>query len=667
MKFNRYLKNKHSNSMKSTLKKYLTYSGYFMIVLLGIFLVKIGFEYFEINRNSFNITLLRNDIDGDGLSDRFEEKLFDLEVSPANYNKYISDLPIVEITMASKPFLIVDEEVIETSSETSEKGESSTTRKESSTTQTVNVQASATARISSTTSGTAKFSPTDFGGEVSTSVTAEFEATLESGWERTSEQRNTSEQSVTVNNSNSKGIQYSLKQGKFVCPVYVRNYGNLPASIRNITLTASITDHTNTPVYSGTLRFDGAEFPNLSLDGHSEKVLLNFVDDNLYSQEIDLLKDIKGEIDIQIVSIELSSPLINDYTKQRSLVKNKSARIVFLNQRMEQDKIIDVAVDDRASLEDITDLIGLNVTLKDNWIYAINGDRADMNYDLSSWALKHIGLREGIAYSAYYSLQMPAALDQIKIRRGDQLYFFKENVAKSFENLNNTMVEQMYYYNFAKEKAGIVDAIHDQEGKNVYTLRSARSFEKNEEIYNYTNYDITEEDIIKLYRQTLNQAIFDFYQKNLAYGAQDPKDCYRSAVRQAESKYPQQAWCTKYIKDNNLTYVDRNHPIEGTARYRTEFYNHLIENEIMYLHRKVQKVKMVLKADKSASYTFKFHDLSLKTIRSISINNQEVDLNLINDNKLEIVNPETVEIYCEYPAPDQASTLIRHVERFEFE
>ena len=39
------------------------------------------------------------DSDGDGLTDSFEDSSFNID-SPLRYNKYISDLPMIEIRMA---------------------------------------------------------------------------------------------------------------------------------------------------------------------------------------------------------------------------------------------------------------------------------------------------------------------------------------------------------------------------------------------------------------------------------------------------------------------------------------------------------------------------------------------------------------------------------------
>lgn len=653
--------------MKLTLKKSIAFIGIFLAVIFGILLLKIGFEYSKINENSLNKSLLQNDTDGDGLSDRYEKKLFNPEASTFHYNKNISDLPLIEVTMASKPYLIIDEEVIETSTNTRESQQTSSAMRESTTTEKVNVSTSVSVGVSSTTSVSANASLTDFGVSGTESISTEFNATVEGGWESTNESKRASERTRSVSQSNSMGVQYTLKQGKFVCPVYVKNYGNLPASIKNMTLTALVTNKANVPVYYGTLKFDGKEFPSLSLDGNSDKVLLNFVDDNLFSEEIDLLKEIKGEMSLKIVSIQLSSPLVADYIKQRSLVKNKSVRLIFLDQNYQHDKILDVAIDDDNTLKDISELIGLKINYKNNWIYSINNDRADPEFDLMSWSVKQIGLRNGINYYAKYSLKIPKKLSEIKVNRGDVIYFFKEKESNTTQNYNTKMLKQLYYYNFSKKKEGIVDKISDDNGENIYTLKNVRFFRKNNETYNYPNYDITEEDIIKLYKNTLNQAIYKYYKENLSYGAQDPEQCYTSAVRRAKRKYQMDVWYRNYVKNNNLIFVGKNAKVEGIDLFRTEFYDYLINNEISYLHKEIQKAKITLKTNNSSNYKLHINDSKLKNVKTISINNNVIDRDSIKNNTLIAKKADVVELYCEYVSEGQPSTIIRQVEKFILE
>jgi len=653
--------------MKITLKKTLAFTGIFLVIIVGILLLKIGFEYFEVNRNSVNKNLLQNDTDGDGLSDRYEKKLFSSEVSTFHYNKNISDLPIIEVTMAGKPYLIVDEELIETSSSTREVGQSASSARETGTTTKVNVSASVSVGVSTTASATASASLTDFGGSASSSVTAEYQATVEGGWERTNESKNTFERSRSVNSTNSNEVQYTLKQGKFVCPVYVKNYGNLPASIKNMTLTALVTNKANVPVYYGTLEFDGKKFPDLSLAGNSNEVLLNFVDDNLFSEEIDLLKEIKGEINLKVVSIELNSPLVGNYIKQRSLVKSKSVRFIFLDQNYQHDKILDIAIGGNNNLEDLSELIGLKIVYKNGWINSINNNRADKDFDLKSWAITHTGLRNGVNYAAKYNLKMPKQLDDIEVNRGDVLFFFKENESNITDNYNTKMLQQLYDYNFTKKKQGIINKILDDKGENIYTLKNTRLFEKNEKAYNYRNYDITEEDIVKLYKKTLNPVINKYYKENLDYGAQDAEQCYATAVRQAKRKYPRKEWIYNYIDENNLLYIGKSAEVEGTRLFRTEFYHYLIENEISYLHKRLQKVRIGLEAGNSSQYTFHFNDFKRENIKSISINNTEIDQDAIKNNTLVVDNSDIVEFYCEYTSKDQPSTIVLQVEKFILE
>lgn len=629
--------------IKEKLKSLLKAIWIIFVVIFGIFILKYGFEYMKLNSNSFNRTLLQKDSDGDGLSDNYEKKLFNKKGSSFKYNKNISDLPLIKTTIADKPFLIIDEEVIETSTNTTAIEVGRTVTKAHEVTQKIDV----TAKVG---------------------YDAGFVASLEGSYSHETKDTDISENSYSESNSSTKQVQYTLKQGKLVCPIYLKNYGNLPATIEDITLIAVIYDESGTAVYCGTLKFDGNSFPKLNLEGNSDQILLNFVDENLFSDEIDLLSNVKGEIEVDVVSINLSSPLINNYINQKSLVKSKSVRVIVSGQNPLYDLIFDVSVDDNNTFEDIARNMGLDVEYRDNWIYSVNGDRADQNFDFSSWSIKHIGQRSGKKLSNKYSINTPAELKDIRINKGDVVYFFKEKSNDVVRLYDANILKEAYRYNFSKNNESIVKEIYNEDKINLYTLQNIRDFKRIDNFYKYGNYDLTEKDLDDLYYKEKWYLIMEKYQEQLNSGGPDPDRCLVIAKHQVDLIYPKSKWINEYIKNNELIQVDKSVDEYSSTTYRSGYYDYLLKNEIKTLSVKKSKVVIKLKETVSKELILKLNPSKIESLKLILVNGEKFETDSIHMESLSLKlnTPEYIEFYSHQFSSNKESESLRLVERIEF-
>lgn len=631
--------------MKEKSNSLLKYIGVIFSILFSITIIKVGYDYFQLNNNYIGGTLLQKDSDGDGLSDKYENRLFNSQGSTFKYNKNISDLPHIEATVASQPFLIIDEEVIETTTgtESIEVGNSLTKSRE--VIHKVDVRASA-----------------GWSGSIVPSIS------IEGGYSRESKTSQVSVNSTTQTSSNTREVQYTLKQGKLVCPIFIKNYGNLPATIQNITLTSVIYDETGTAVFSGTLVFDGDEFPTLNLEGNSDRILLNFVDEDLFSEEIDLLSSVHGEIDVSVVSIDLSTPLVSNYIKQKSLVKSKSARVIFSGVNPSYYDLYDVTVKENYTLENIASDMGLVIEYKDDWIYKINGNRADQTFDFSTWVIRHVGQRNGINISEKFSINAPIALKDVPVNKGDILYFYKESSNDVLRLNDSNMLKAAYSYHFTNNNESIVQNIATNDGSELYILPNVRDFSRIDDFYNYKSYDLDYDDLIALYYEEFNDLIMVKYQEALDSDGPDPAQCLQIAKRQVERLHPKSKWIDNYINNNELVLVEKAHGEYSPAKYRSAYYDYLIKNEIKSLSEKNSRVLVKLNKPNSEELTFKIDPGKLATIQKILVNGIPFDIELIDKKASEITikSPDNIELYSQQISQNAIGNL-RLIERFEFE
>lgn len=624
--------------------KTLKISGIVGLIILSLFFIKMANEYFKVNNKFIERILLQKDTDGDGLSDKYEKSLFNSEMSEILYNKEISDLPLIEVRVANQPYLVIDEEIIETTTNTST---NKTDVKKG-----VEVSKSYSLNVSSewNVSGKISASLTDFGAEISGTYGEKRETGYGSG------HTSVNEKGVSWENGKTKGTQYTLKQGKLVCPILVKNYGNLPAIIKNMTLLALITDDGGNNKYYGTLKFDGDVFPVLNLEGNSEEVLLNFVDAGLFSQEIDLLKEIQGKIKVKLISADLSSPLINSYIKQRSLVKNKSIRVYLIHERNHTDnKVLDVYAERNATLKDVIKTIGLNITYKNGWIYEINENRGDKDFDFSAWHVKHEGLRKTNKFSQIYSIDNPIKLEEIKVQKEDVVYFYKEEI-KNKLHLSLDKIKSLYEYNFTEGHESVVSQVVDDAGQNLYLPENVIYFEKTDE-------DFNRKQLTPIRRFELSEIYYDamdkIYSDHIKYLENDeetsPKEYEGAARRASYEKYPIEEWIREYCIKNSLVIA------ESSADY-------YLKTNKLYEHSYGKNIKVRIKFKKDENiknYTFHFHSY-VANPKLIKVNGEIVNASKVEKDKITISNPSIVEFYYEY-AHNEKEKLIRHVEVFEFE
>jgi hypothetical protein len=351
------------------------------------------------------------------------------------------------------------------------------------------------------------------------------------------------------------------------------------------------------------------------------------------------------------------------------LVKSKSVRVIISGQNPLYDLIFDVSVDENKSFEDIARNMGLDIIYRDNWIYSVNGDRADHNFDFSSWAIKHIGQRNGKKLSNKYSINAPADLKDVRINKGDVVYFFKEKSNDIVRLSDANMLKEAYRYNFSKNNESLVKEIYNDEKINLYTLQNIRDFKRIDNFYKYGNYDLTDKDLDDNYYKEKWHLIMEKYQEQLNSGGPDPSVCLAIAKRQVNLIYPKSKWIADYIKNNELIQVGKSEDEYSFNTYRSGYYDYLLRNEIKTMNVKKSKVVIKLKKTVTKELIINLNPSKIESLKMILVNGEKFEPDSIDMEtlSLKLNAPEYIEFYSQQYSSNKESESLRLVERIEFE
>lgn len=350
------------------------------------------------------------DTDGDGMSDELEAKYFNPEVDPALFNPKISDLPILDIDIYDVPQLSVNYIETKTSS-----ASTSVARGQDS-----EYSRSASGRVSTTVSATVKseLSLTDMGVSGSATVSG----TVEVSREASSSIRSSIEQSREWAQERS----LTAEEAKISVPVFIKNIGNMPVSIKDLTLTAYSINIYDEMEMIGSLKAEN--FGDIYLQPNNESVIVNFQNDSLYPSRIEEIMLFSKRIVVVPASYDMdiiSNDEVVSYHEAYSAVKAKTARVhikddVYDINSQDFDNVYDIAVE---SLEELFEALHMEYETKDGWIYVLDGQRGHNTLSGGEWEIKHTGERNKERFNEVYNSNNPI-LD-VDIQPKDKIFIYR--------------------------------------------------------------------------------------------------------------------------------------------------------------------------------------------------------------------------------------------------
>lgn len=389
------------------------------------------------------------DSDGDGYSDAYEDERFNVN-RPLQYNKMVSDLPIIDIRMVSEPIISINYEGSVTKTITSASSSSGTT----------GYSRTTSSETSNTVKASMNASLTDFGVSVEASSTFTFGESTTNSYSST----------FAISREYSESSQVSFKEAKIMCPIYIRNLGQTPIIVTDMILTAYIEDYYGNIKVIGNLTLDNSEFKELALDANSTDIILNFKNDTLYPSELEGLLSNAKSFSVVLSSLNVDDPT---YYERKNTARSKTARLSILHSKLSLSKKLDIVVVED-SLKNLLDLA--HIQYDDNLLY-INNERANFNYDGYTWAINHRGVLDNKPFNNTYNIVNSVDISKLTIRQGDVVTLYRDDAHWEDSPLGPYGDDLFYYYDdFAK-----VDFIGDDSNywNPQYITHLSRSQNKN--------------------------------------------------------------------------------------------------------------------------------------------------------------------------------------------
>lgn len=425
------------------------------------------------------------DTDGDGMSDAKELEFFNPDVDPISYNPNISDLPILDINIYDVPR--VDINYVETSTR-------------------------------STSSSTSRESGRDFstsiGGSVSTTVSASVEAsasmldpgvkasgTVSGTVEVNSELSTSIRNSITSSREQAEENSLTAEEARISVPVFIENIGNMPVSVRDLTLTAYSINNYGEMEMIGSL--NNEYFNSINLQPGNDPVVINFQNSDLYPSNIENIMYNSRRIIVVPTSYDMtivSNDEVVDYYEAYSAVEAKTSRLYFKRgiydvNSQEFDHIYDIVAD---NLLELFDILSLDYTTRNGWIHSLGGQRGHNILTGGEWEVRHTGIRNGERFETIYNSFNPS-LD-FEIRPADSVYIYRTLVEEEEESQINLSLSQ-----------GSIEKINEQPVENyVESVNKVVRLNRNSERGVYQEVDLNMKPQRRLEIQTSDNILFEF-------------------------------------------------------------------------------------------------------------------------------------------------------------